>query len=162
MKLSLSKSFLVASLALNVLLLVSLWQGVWVRNSHADVEGGEELVPYMQTMQHLSHKLGLSIQSKNGPLAAFYLEEIEETTAIIQKKFPVYDTFKVGQLTGAMFVPSIEPLEKSVKASNWAMTNAGFTKMIDSCNTCHLATAHGFVKITTPTGNPFNQSFSPQ
>jgi hypothetical protein len=116
----------------------------------------------MQTMQHLTHKLGLSIQAKNGPLAAFYLEEVEETAEVIEKKFPTYDGKNIGVLTETMFLPSIEPLEKSVGASNWAASATGYSGLIDSCNKCHTATEHGFVEITVPAGNPFNQTFSPQ
>jgi hypothetical protein len=157
------KRIVAGSLALNVLLALSLAGNTWVRESRADVTpSGEELSPYMAQMQHLTHKLGLSLQAKNAPLAGFYIEEIEETAAIIQKKFPTYDKIAVAQLMNAMLVPSISPLDKAIKSSNWAISNAGYTKLIDSCNGCHLAAQHGFIKITTPTQNPFNQSFSPQ
>ena len=158
------KKLLVGSLVLNLLLALSLAGRVaWVGESRADVTtSGEELSPYMALMQHHLHKLGLAVQSKNAPLAGFYLEEVEETAAIIQKKFPTYDKIAVGPLVSAMLVPSIAPLEKSIKASNWALSNTGYTKLIDSCNGCHAAAQHNFIKITAPTQNPFNQSFSPQ
>ena len=157
------KRILAGSLALNLLLALSLAGSAWVRESRADVTAsGEELSPYMATMQHLTHKLGLALQAKNAPLAGFYIEEIEEAATIIQKKFPTYDKIAVGQLMNAMLVPSIGPLDKSIKASNWAISNAGYTKLIDSCNGCHAAAQHPFIKITVPTQNPFNQSFSPQ
>jgi len=137
-----------------------VWHGLSVRDTRADVGATEELMPYMEIMQHLSHKLGLAIQARNQPLAAFYLEEIQETTQIIQKKFPTYDKQDIAELAGAMLVPSLEPLKKSINAKSWAIANAGYTKLIDSCNDCHAATEHEFVKITAPTANPFNQSFS--
>jgi hypothetical protein len=158
------KRILAGSLILNGLLIVSLaGHSLWVRDSRADVSpSGEELSPYMALLQHHTHKLGLALQARNQPLADFYMEEVEETAAIIQKKFPTYDKLAVGQLMNAMLVPSLSPLEKSIKASNWAISNAGYTKMIDSCNACHTAAQHAFVKISAPTSNPFNQSFSPQ
>ncbi len=163
MKTRTSKFLLVASIVLNMVLMSLLWHGTSVRDTRADVgPGGEELMPYMETMQHLSHKLGLAIQARNQPLAAFYLEEIEETTEIIQKKFPTYDTHDIGELAGAMLIPSIEPLEKSIGAGSWVVAGAGYTKLINSCNDCHAATDHEYVKITSPTANPFNQSFSPK
>jgi hypothetical protein len=113
-------------------------------------------------MQHNAHKLGLALQAKNQPLASFYMEELQETAGIIQKKFPTYDKLAIAQLMNAMLVPSFAPLDKSIKASSWAISNASYTKLIDSCNACHAAAQHGFVKITAPTSNPFNQSFSPQ
>jgi hypothetical protein len=158
------KRILAGSLVLNGLLALSLaGHGTWVRDSRADVTpAGEELAPYMAQMQHLTHKLGLSLQARNAPLAGFYIEEIQETADVIQKKFPTYDKIAVGQLVNAMLVPSITPLDKSIKASNWAISNAGYTKLIDSCNGCHAAAQHSFIRITSPTQNPFNQSFSPQ
>jgi hypothetical protein len=150
------------SLATNTLLIPMLWHGGAVRETRADVGATEDLTPYMETLQHLSHKLGLAIQAKNAPLASFYIEEIGENAEVVQKKFPTYDKWSVSQLTGAMLVPSISPLQKSLKASNWAMSNAGYKKLLESCNGCHVATEHAFVKIVAPGSNPFNQTFSPQ
>jgi hypothetical protein len=116
----------------------------------------------MAMMQHLSHKLGLSIQAKNQPAAAFYLEEVEETVKLIEKKFPTYDKREIGKLAELMFVPSIEPLEKSIKAKSWPIATAGYNKLLDSCNSCHTAAEHAYIKITAPTTNPFNQTFAPQ
>lgn len=162
MKSRYSRLVLIGSLALNALLLVVLAGGAPVRESRADVGATEELVPYMEILQHLSHKLGLSIQAKNEPLASFYLQEIDETVGLIRKKFPTYDKMEIASLANAMIVPSIEPLRKSIKAKNWVITNAGYTKLLDSCNDCHGATDHEYIQITTPTTNPFNQTFSLQ
>lgn len=157
------KRILAGSLILNVALLLALsGEGAGVRDSRAETTSGDELSQYMALMQHHVHKLGLALQAKNTPLAGFYLEEVEETAGIIQKKFPTYDKIAVGQLMSAMLVPSIAPLEKSIKTSNWALSNSGYTNLINSCNTCHVAAQHSFIKITVPTQNPFNQSFSPQ
>jgi len=164
MKMLTLKRALAVSVVLNVALIIALSGDLpWVRDSRADVgTAGDDLSPYMALMQHHAHKLGLALQAKNQPLASFYMEEVEETAETIQKKFPTYDKIAVGPLMNAMLVPSIAPLEKSIKASNWAISTAGYTKLIDSCNACHTAAQHGFVKITAPTQNPFNQSFSPQ
>ena len=161
MKTRLSKLVLIGSISINVLLVSLLWGGRPVRESHADPGATEELVPYMELLQHLSHKLGLAIQAKNEPLASFYVEEVEETVDIIRKKFPTYDNFQIASLMGAMLVPQIEPVEISLKAKNWVTTNASYTKFVESCNSCHTATNHKFVVITAPTTNPFNQTFSP-
>jgi len=159
MKVFTLKRVLAGSLLLNLGLVAALSGGF----ARADTTpSGEELSPYMALMQHHLHKLGLAVQAKNATLAGFYLEEVEETSVIIQKKFPTYDKIAVGPLMNAMLVPSIAPLEKSIQASNWALSNAGYTKLVDSCNSCHTAAQHAFIKITAPTQNPFNQSFSPQ
>src|SRR5262249_2254737 len=109
MKILTWKRALVASLVLNVTLIIAL-SGDF---SRADVSpAGEDLSPYMALMQHHVHKLGLALQAKNQPLASFYMEEVEETAEIIQKKFPTYDKVAVAQLMSAMLVPSIAPLDK--------------------------------------------------
>jgi hypothetical protein len=151
---------LIGSLAVNAVLLSLLWGGVPVRESRADVGATEELVPYMEILQHLSHKLGLSIQAKNEPLASFYLQEVDETLGVIRKKFPTYDKMEIAGLVNAMIVPSIDPLRKSLKAKNWVTTNASYNKLIESCNDCHGGTDHEYIQITAPTTNPFNQTFS--
>ena len=161
MKILTLKRVLVGSLVLNATLIVALSGDI--PDSRADITpAGEELSPYMALMQHHVHKLGLALQAKNTALAGFYLDEVQETSQIIEKKFPTYDKVAVGPLMTAMLAPSFAPLDKSLKASNWALSNAGYTKLIDSCNSCHTAAQHAFVKITAPTQNPFNQSFSPQ
>ena len=159
MKSRLSKLLLISSLALNALLL-SLWGGVSVRETRADED--KELMPYMQRLQHLTHKLGLSIQAKNQPAASFYLTEIDETVDIIREEFPTHDNLQIATLANAMLVPSIEPVKKALGGKNWVVTTAAFNKLVDNCNSCHGATNHGYLKITAPTSNPFNQTFSPQ
>ena len=161
MKSRLSRLALISSLCINILLLSLLWGGRPVSESRADAGATEELVPYMEILQHLSHKLGLAIQAKNEPLASFYVDETEETIEIIRKKFPTYDKMEIASLAGAMIVPQIDPLRVSLKAKNWVTTNASYTKFVDSCNGCHAATAHKFIVITAPTTNPFNQTFAP-
>ena len=151
--------FLFASLALNgVLWLAS--HGPRVGAALADTGGGDELSAYMSTLQHHAHKLGLSVQARNRPLAEFYLEEIGEEIEIIQKKFPAYDQLEIAELADAMLVPSVAPLAAAIAASDWPGATHAYDGLIDSCNDCHAATNHEFVRITTPTGNPFNQSFS--
>lgn len=161
MKILTLKRALMGSLVLNATLIVAL-SGDFPDSRADTTASGDELSQYMALMQHHVHKLGLALQAKNAALAGFYLEEVGETQGIIQKKFPTYDKIAVGPLMNAMLVPSIAPLDKSIKASNWALSNAGYTKLIDSCNSCHTAAQHAFIKITAPTQNPFNQSFSPQ
>jgi hypothetical protein len=109
------KRILAGSLILNAVLVLAL-AGREVRESRADVAGTDELSEYMALMQHHMHKLGLALQAKNAPLAGFYIEEVDETADLIQKKFPTYDKIAVAQLMSAMLVPSIAPLEKSIQA----------------------------------------------
>ena len=160
MKSRITIALLLLSLALNATLGIALWHGPQ-GNAHADVTAeGEELAPYMAMMQHHAHKLGLSIQARNPALAGFYLEELEETTELVEQKFPTYDGVAIGELAEAMLAPSIEPVEKAITAGNWPAATAAYDRLVGACNDCHAAANHDFIEITVPSANPFNQAFS--
>lgn len=128
----------------------------------ADPVNGEELSTYMGQMQRLAHKLGLSIDAKNQKLAEFYVKEIGETAQVIQTKFPEYDGVQVAALSKAMLDPYMAPLDKAVKAGDWAAAGTGYTNLLNSgCNGCHTATQHPFLVITAVKTNPYNQKFTP-
>lgn len=151
--------FLFASLALNGALWLS-WNGSRAGDALADTGDGDELSAYMSTLQHHAHKLGLSIQARNRPLAEFYLDEIGEEIGIIRKKFPTYDQLEIADLAEAMLVPSVPPVAKAIAVSDWPAATLAYAGLIDSCNDCHAAANHDFIQITAPAGNPFNQTFS--
>lgn len=159
MKSRITLPLLFVSLVLNATLGATLLRGPGA-DARADEGEAEELAPYMALMQHHAHKLGLAIQAKNQALAAFYLEEVEETARTIEKKFPSYDGVAVGELAEVMLMPSIEPVEKAIRGASWPAAAASYGKLVGACNDCHAAANHGFIEITVPSGNPFNQSFS--
>lgn len=154
---------LVGSALTNVVLAVVAWRGSLVVDARADVTpAGEELAPYMSTQQRHMHKLGLAIQSKNKPLAQFYLKEIEEGFEVVEKKFPTYETFQIAALVKAMFDPAKPALAKALGASDWPGATVAYSGLVTACNTCHVAVTHDYIKIAVPTSNPFNQTFSPK
>ena len=150
---------LAVSLAVNTWMAASLARPVAL--ARADVTpSGEDLASFMTHLQRHSHKLGLSIQAKNKPLAEFYLTELDEMFEIIQKKFPQYEGIQVAALSKAMIDPAKPALTKALAASDWPRATAAYDKYIAACNGCHQAAEHPFVKIVPPTLNPFNQSFA--
>lgn len=157
------KRLLLGSLAVSLLMNAWLAAAVWrpVSDARADVTpSGEELSTYMAQLQRHSHKLGLSIQAKNKPLADFYVTELGETLEMIQKKFPTYEGYQIAALSKAMIDPAKPALVKSLAASDWATASVAYGKYLEACNNCHVAVKHEFVKIVAPTTNPFNQSFA--
>lgn len=147
------------SLFLNVWLAVAVLRPVSA--ARADVTtSGEELATYMNHMQRHAHKLGLSIQAKNKPLANFYYTELGETLENIQKKFPLYDGQQIAALSKAMIDPVKPALAKSLATGDWAAAPVAYDQLIAACNNCHVAAKHEYVTIVVPTGNPFNQSFA--
>jgi hypothetical protein len=158
-----SKRLLPGALALS--LLAHVWL---VASTHRPVDvaradvgpSGEELAVYMSHAQRHAHKLGLSIQAKNKPLAEFYLTELAETFELVQKKFPQYEGVQVAALSKAMLDPVKPALSKSLAAGDFATAAIAYDKYLAACNNCHVAAKHEFVKVVAPTGNPFNQSFA--
>ena len=120
--------------------------------------GDVELAEMMGKMQYFTHKATLSIQEKNQPLADFYLHELEEMIEAVEE-VKSYDGHPIGQLTKSMLVPSFEALEKQVKAGKMKVADEAIQRMIFSCNACHQATAHGFIKIKLNRENTYMQDF---
>lgn len=120
-----------------------------------------ELVRLMGNMQYMAHKTALAIDARNQPLATLYLHEIEE---VIEKLEQVesFDGHPIGSLVKSLLVPSFETLEDRVKSGDWNRASAQFDRLVDSCNSCHGTTDHGYIHIQRSTANPFMQSFQPR
>jgi cytochrome c553 len=127
-------------------------------------EGEEDLLMLMSTLQTLSHKLQLSLDAENLPLAAFYaheLEELGETVAGIAS----YDGHAIGALVTGMLLPQIEAVNASVRLSqggDFDGAQAAFERLLGQCNACHEATGHGVIVIERNPANPYAQSFAPR
>lgn len=120
------------------------------------------LAALMHILQTHAHKLQLSVEARNGELAYFYLHELEETAAEIIAEVAEYDGYPIAALTREMLLPAVESLEEAVKARQWADSDARFTKLLKSCNGCHVVAGHGFIRIVPASGNPFAQDFAPR
>lgn len=133
--------------------------GVGLPDSAAasDAESEPPLAALMGDLLNYLHKLDLSIQANNLQLAGFYQHELEEVTEEIIDDVPEYDGFAIAELTKQMLMPRVESLEKELVTGGAA--SAELRLMIDSCNACHAATEHAFIRITEAQSNPFNQDF---
>jgi hypothetical protein len=120
-------------------------------------DGDAELASWMSQMQVYLHKLDLSVQAENEKLISFYLHELEELSEEIVAEVDSYDGFPVGELTESLLIPQIEAMEK---ANEMGDTRMSLASLIDTCNVCHEATDHGYIRITKAGSNPFNQDFS--
>jgi hypothetical protein len=144
----------------------------WLRGSRAllaaiccllttSLPGAEPgLAVLMERMQTYTHKLQLSIDARNAPLADFYLHELEETTEFVVGNIERYREFPVAELVKEMLLPMIEQLEEVLEEREWAASEARFTDLIRACNGCHQFTGRGFIHIAPAVGNPFAQDFS--
>jgi hypothetical protein len=126
------------------------------RASEEEVEGFVEM---MGGMQKFMHKAGLSLREGNFELADFYLHEIEEILEQVEK-VESYKGHLIGDLTEEMLTPSFHKLEEAVDGKGRDAALTAFAAVIDSCNRCHTAAAHGFIKIQDRSdNNPYMQDF---
>lgn len=121
-----------------------------------------ELALLMGDLQRLTHKLALSADAGNVELAAFYLHESQEQLRKIQTEAPEYENLPVALLIDRLAHPAYASMQEAVAAKDKKRMLAGVDSIIQSCNACHTATQHAFIRITPGTeSNPFNQSFAP-
>ena len=116
-----------------------------------------ELAVLMKNIQYFTHKLGLTLQAQNRPLATFYAHELEEGLQDIYA-LERHDTLPIGQIAKKLMPQPLSVLAQTIKNQEQD-PNEAFQKLLNACNQCHEATQHGFIRIIAPTNNPFNQSF---
>jgi len=127
------------------------------KEEHEEVE----LAVAMGQLQTYTHKYALAVEAENHELASFYLHEVEESVEGIAEDVPTYEGYDIAKLIGQYLEPEIEPTEEALESQNWEEVRKQTIKLVDTCNACHEASDHGFVKITPGFGNnPFNQDFS--
>lgn len=118
------------------------------------------LLESMSWMQTYTHKLILSAEAENRRLVDFYLHEIEELAEDVLAGVPEYDGFPIGSLVESMLITEIDRLEEVVDQGDWEAIREGVSRLVASCNSCHAATDHEYIRITERSaGNPFLQEF---
>lgn len=118
------------------------------------------LIYQMSFMQYFSGKLYLAGVEENWELADFYSHELEEIAEEIVEQDVEYDGNDISKLTEAMLIAQIELMEDAIDAKDIPTFKRNYQTLINSCNACHVATGHSFVKISAPKENTYNQDFS--
>lgn len=120
-----------------------------------------ELAVLMGYQQRYLEKLYFAGINANWPLADFYHHELEETLEDIIEGDIEEDGYNVSGLSKAMLLPAVEALENSIKNKDEKDFVTKYNAVVNSCNACHTATKHGFIKIIVPKESSFkNQDFS--
>ncbi len=131
------------------------------KETKSDEHEEVELAVVMSQLQTHTHKFTLSVEAENYELASFYMHEMEESAETITEKVPTYEGYNIAELMGQYLEPQMESTEEALKEKDWNNVRQKTIKLVDSCNSCHGASDHGFVKITPGFDiNPFNQDFS--
>lgn len=119
-----------------------------------------ELALAMARMQTYMQKLHFAGQNQNWKLAQFYTHELEETMEDIITHNVVDEGTEISGLVKTMAFPNIEKLEKTIESADKTSFVEGYQLLLRSCNNCHVASNHEFIKVTTPKSEDFiNQDF---
>lgn len=125
------------------------------------VDNTPELANAMGQLQRYFHKFALAVEAENHTLANFYLHEVEAAADGIKKNIPSYEGYDIRKFMTILFDPDAESVENALDDKNWSEIRQKTIELSNSCNSCHNATSHGFVKVSPGfNNNPFNQNFS--
>lgn len=136
-------------------------------NEHTatEVSDTDQIIPliyHMSFMSRYTQKLYFAGEAENWELADLYSHEIEEIGQNLAEKGYVYHDIDVGELVTQMMLPQIEKLEDAIDAQDPRLFAENYRILIDSCNSCHVASDYSIIKVDIPEDNPYAQDFSVQ
>lgn len=120
-----------------------------------------ELVHYMTRIQVFHNKLYFAGMENNLRLVEFYLHEIEEEMETIAEAGIIDDDVHISDNMKNLGLEQIHSFQKTLGTPEYNFKKS-YDLLTVTCNTCHTASKHEFIKIKTPTSLPFsNQEFKP-
>ena len=69
----------------------------------------------------------------------------------------------VSRLEASMLLPRFEPAFQALEAPDRHLFVRAYQDIVATCNACHAATRHAYVRISVPSAGPgtWNQTFEP-
>ncbi|MBW7889509.1 MAG: hypothetical protein H3C48_00465 [Chitinophagaceae bacterium] len=105
---------------------------------------------FMNTIEIHHAKLWFAGTDKNWPLAQYELDEMKETFDDLQKY--VKGRPEVKEIP--MIDPALKDLGQAIESKDVNRFKPAYITLTTTCNSCHLATEHGFNVITIPSAPP--------
>jgi len=123
----------------------------------ADYPLGEQ----MGYLQRYADKLWFAGKRGDWELAKFYQGEITETAEDIAHAKVTKDGIAVSTLLESQLPPAVEALGHALDARDPVRFETRYRAMVESCNACHVAAEHSFIRVAVPSGPPahWNQEF---
>ncbi|MBL7962058.1 hypothetical protein JNL27_17645, partial [bacterium] len=103
-----------------------------------------EVAEYMNHIHRYAHKLWFAAEAGNLPLAAFYLEELEETMEALEEERVIDEGKDLSALLRQYGLPAVHALEEQMTERQLADFKAGYEALLVGCNACHAASDHAF------------------
>ncbi len=112
---------------------------------------------FMTTIQIHHAKLWFAGKNKNWKLAEFELNEINETIDAIQQ----FQKERKESQALPILNRAIDSVHMAIQQQNLKLFVQSFTRLTNTCNTCHQSVNFGFNVVKIPDAPPFsNQDFS--
>lgn len=122
------------------------------------------VVDVMAQLQRFADKLYFSGRAHNWELAEWYLWKLEQAALpVIEGRVEAYrdKRYDAQPLMKAMLIPTIRAVGRCIEKKDDAGFKHSYAALVQTCNACHAATEHAFVKIVIPTTPIYtNQDYS--
>jgi Cytochrome C' len=116
----------------------------------------------VETIQSRHIKLALAGSTKNWPLAAFELGQMEESFDRVAKIWPTWRSYSIADMVEVVKAPMAD-LQQAIKAKDAQRFDAAFGRLTEACNSCHTGVARAMVVIKTPGASNYpDQDFAPK
>jgi len=99
------------------------------------------------TNQIYHTKLYYAGSEQNWDLAEFYTHELTESLEDIIHYYPEYEGLKIKKLATKTALRQVQKLEKALESKSLVEFQEGYVQLTNSCNACHVATQHQFIKM---------------
>ena len=165
--LNIFKCVAITGLLLGILMLHACSENGEMHHSEESITASAPVVDEIPLIYHMSFisryatKLYFAGDAENWELADIYSHEIEEISEDIVSRGEMHDGINISELMDSMLLPQIEELEEAIDNGDREMFMDRYTVMVETCNSCHVASDYGAVKVAVPQSNPFSQDFSP-
>ena len=113
---------------------------------------------YMRNIQIHHMKLWFAGKHQNWPLASFEIHELEETFEAVEEHYKKSDETQGLK----MIYGPLDSVDQAIDNKDTNRFKNTYTRLTQTCNTCHKSNDHGFVKLKIPEAHPYhNQQFQP-
>jgi hypothetical protein len=121
-----------------------------------------EVAVAMGRIQQYTHKLWWAGQGGNVPLVQFYLHEIEEAMEEVAEAGVVDEDVEVSAQMLQYGPPIVEAFADKVRTSGLTDFAQQYDVLMSTCNSCHMATKHPYLRVQVPSLSRFSdQVFTP-
>ena len=115
----------------------------------------------MNQVQIYHAKFFFAMKNENTDLMKYVLHELEESFEDVVENHGVHDDVNIAELADNTVFPALAELESKVSEGQGEEIEKGFEYLTVTCNKCHFASGHPFIRIRNPEGESYlNQDFT--